>query len=282
VALITGASAGIGLSTAGALHRAGWEVIGASRRGSDAEAWASMRMDVDDDGSVREGFERVEADHGRLDALVAGAGWGLAGPVEQTTVTDGKDQFETNFWGAVRVVRAALPIMRRQGGGRIVLISSIGGVIGIPFQAFYSASKFAVEGYGEALAYEVAPFGIEVSLVQPGNVRTDFTGSRRKVAPGVGAGVAGAGAGAEEGEGEAAVVDPYADAVAKAVGLMERDEANGVPPDDVAAVIVRLLERSRPRRRVSVGKAGERVGLVAKRLMPFRTFERAAKSSLGV
>jgi NAD(P)-dependent dehydrogenase (short-subunit alcohol dehydrogenase family) len=267
VVLITGASAGIGLSTAGALHRAGWEVIGASRRGSDAEAWNSLRMDVDDDDSVREGIGRVEADHGRLDALVAGAGWGLAGPVEQTTVAEGKDQFETNFWGAVRVVQAALPIMRRQGGGRIVLISSIGGMIGIPFQAFYSASKFALEGYGEALAYEVAPFGIEVSLVQPGNVRTDFTGSRRKVAPSAG------------GPGD----DPYADAVAKAIGLMERDEANGVPPDDVAGVVVRLLERrGRPRRRVSVGKAGERVGLVAKRLMPFRTFERAAKSSLGV
>ncbi len=265
VALITGASAGIGLSTAGALHRAGWEVIGASRRGSDAEAWTSLRMDVDDDDSVREGFRRLEADYGRLDALVAGAGWGLAGPVEQTTVADGKDQFETNFWGAVRVVQAALPIMRRQGTGRIVLISSIGGVIGIPFQAFYSASKFAMEGYGEALAYEVAPFGIQVTLVQPGNVRTDFTASRRKVAP-------------SDPSGD----DPYADAVAKAVGLMERDEVNGVPPDDVAATVLRLLSRGRPPRRVSVGKAGERVGLVAKRLMPFRTFERAAKSSLGV
>ena len=111
------------------------------------------------------------AGHGRLDAVVACAGWGLAGAVEQTPMADAQDQFETNFWGAVRVVQQALPAMRRQGRGRIVLMSSIGGIVGHPFQAFYSASKFALEGYGEALAYEVAPFGIQVTLVEPGNVR---------------------------------------------------------------------------------------------------------------
>jgi short-subunit dehydrogenase len=153
--------------------------------------------------------------------------------------------------------------MRHQGSGRIVLISSIGGVIGLPFQAFYSASKFALEGYGEALAYEVAPFGIQVSLVQPGNVRTDFTQSRREVS---------------------APADDvsYGKAVTKAIGLMEHDEANGVPPDKVAVLVEKLLDSARPRRRVSVGKVGERVGLPAKRLLPYRVFEAAAKSSLGV
>jgi short-subunit dehydrogenase len=153
--------------------------------------------------------------------------------------------------------------MRAQGGGRIVLMSSIGGVIGIPFQAFYSAGKFALEGLGEALAYEVAPLGVQVTLVQPGNVKTDFTASRRTA--------------------QAAGGDPvYGAALAKAVGLMERDEANGVPAADVAAVVRRVLESRRPPRRVSVGKAGERAGLLAKRLLPFRAFEAAAKTSLGV
>ena len=143
-----------------------------------------------------------------------------------------------------------------------MLMSSIGGVIGIPFQAFYSASKFALEGLGEALAYEVAPFGVHVTLVEPGNVKTDFTASRRMAS--------------------AAGGDPvYRAAVAKAVGLMERDEANGVPAADVAAVVRRVLESRRPPQRVSVGKAGERVGLLAKRLLPFRAFQAAAKSSLG-
>jgi NAD(P)-dependent dehydrogenase (short-subunit alcohol dehydrogenase family) len=220
-------------------------------------------MDVDDDDSVRAGVEQVVAEHGRLNAVVACAGWGLAGAVEQTPIERAKHQIETNFWGAVRVVQAALPHMRRQGGGRVVLVSSIGGIVALPFQAFYSASKFALEGYGEALAYEVAPFGIGVTLVEPGNVRTDFTQNRLDVAP-------------PEGE------DAYADMVAKSVGLMERDEQNGVPPDAVAVAISRVLDSRRPPRRVSVGKPDERVGIIAKRLLPYRVFERAAKGSLGV
>jgi NAD(P)-dependent dehydrogenase (short-subunit alcohol dehydrogenase family) len=224
-------------------------------------------MDVDDDDSVRTGVEKVVAAHGRLTAVVAGAGWGLAGAVEQTPIDQAKRQLETNFWGVVRVVQAALPVMRRQGGGRVVLVSSIGGIVALPFQAFYSASKFALEGYGEALAYEVAPFGIEVTLVEPGNVRTEFTENRLDVVPPEG-----------EGEGE----DAYADMVAKSVGLMEHDEQNGVPPADVATVIARALERRRPPRRVSVGRPDERVGIIAKRLLPARVFAWAAKGSLGV
>jgi NAD(P)-dependent dehydrogenase (short-subunit alcohol dehydrogenase family) len=263
VVLITGTSAGIGLETAGQLAGRGWTVVGASRRGTAGTGWDPLVMDVDDDGSVQSGVDGVTAAHGRLDAVVACAGWGLSGPVEQTPIAEAKAQVETNFWGVVRVVQAALPIMRRQGSGRLVLVSSIGGIVGIPFQAFYSASKFALEGYGESLAYEVAPFGIEVTLVEPGNVRTEFTGSRRKVVPPGGD-------------------DPYGTMVTKAVGLMERDEVNGVPASDVATVITQVLESRRPRRRVSVGKMGERVGIIAKRLIPFRVFERAAKGSLGV
>jgi NAD(P)-dependent dehydrogenase (short-subunit alcohol dehydrogenase family) len=220
-------------------------------------------MDVDDDGSVADGMAAVVDEHGRLDAVVACAGWGLAGPVEQTPISDARDQLETNFWGAARVVRAALPTMRAAGGGRVVLISSIGGALGIPFQAFYSASKFALEGYGEALAYEVAPFGVHVTLVEPGNVRTDFTASRRDVAVPGG-------------------LDPYAAASAKAVRKMEEDERNGVPPDDVARVVAKVLRAARPPRRASVGKLGERVGIIGKRLLPFRVFEAAAKDSLGI
>jgi NAD(P)-dependent dehydrogenase (short-subunit alcohol dehydrogenase family) len=261
--LITGASAGIGRATAARLHRAGWMVIGASRRGTSAGEWPGTVMDVDDDESVRTGIANVLAEHGRIDALVANAGWGLAGAVEQTPIEDAKAQLETNFFGAARCVHGVLPGMRAAGSGRILLVSSIGGVIGIPFQAYYSASKFALEGYGEALAYEVSPFGIEVTLVQPGNMRTDFTSNRREVAGPPGD-------------------DPYAVQVKKAVKLMERDEARGAPPESVAATIQRVLESNRPPRRVSVGKLEERVGVLAKRLLPFRVFEKAAKGSLGV
>lgn len=263
VVLITGASAGIGRACADRLHRAGWTVVGASRRGTSVGGWTPMVMDVDDDGSVAEGVAGVFREHGRLDAVVASAGWGLAGSVEQTPIAEAKAQLETNFWGAVRLVQAALPAMRARGTGRLVLIGSIGGMIGIPFQAFYTASKFAMEGYAEALAYEVAPFDITVTVVEPGNVRTDFTASRKAVRP-------------PDGD------DPYAAVVAKAVGVMERDEANGVEPVAVAVVVERVLAAARPPRRVSVGKFGERIGIMAKRLMPYRLFEKAAKGSLGV
>jgi NAD(P)-dependent dehydrogenase (short-subunit alcohol dehydrogenase family) len=261
-ALVTGASAGIGRACAGQLHAAGWAVTGASRRGTADDGWTGLVMDVDDDASVRAGVTGLLAAGGRIDALVAAAGWGLAGAVEQCTMGEAKAQLETNFWGCVRVVQQVLPAMRAQGGGRIVLMSSIGGVIGIPFQAFYSASKFALEGLGEALAYEVAPFGVQVTLVQPGNVSTDFTASRRTA--------------------EAAGDPVYGAALTKAVAVMENDEANGVPAAQVAAVVRRVLESRRPPRRVSAGKAGERAGLLAKRLLPFRAFEAAAKGSLGV
>jgi NAD(P)-dependent dehydrogenase (short-subunit alcohol dehydrogenase family) len=204
----------------------------------------------------------VIREHGRLDAVVASAGWGLAGPVELTPIDEAKAQVETNFWGVVRVVQAALPTMREQQGGRLVLVSSLGGLIALPFQAFYSASKYALEGYAEGLAYEVAPFGVHVTLVEPGNIRTDFTASRHTIAEDPGG--------------------AYAQAAKKAITLMEKDEMHGAPPETAAAVVQRVLEAKRPRRRVSVGKVGERIGIPAKRLLPHRLFEIAAGSSLGV
>ena len=239
-ALVTGASAGIGRACAEELHAAGWAVTGASRRGTTSGGWTGLVMDVDDDDSVQAGVAGMLAG-GRIDALVASAGWGLAGAVEHCTIGEAQAQLETNLWGCVRVLQQVLPAMRAQGGGRIVLMSSI----------------------GEALAYEVAPLGVHVTLVEPGNVKTDFTASRRMA--------------------RAAGGDPvYGAALAAAVGLMERDEENGVPAADVAAVVRRVLESRRPPRRASVGKAGERAGLLAKRLLPFRVFEAAARSSLGV
>jgi NAD(P)-dependent dehydrogenase (short-subunit alcohol dehydrogenase family) len=263
VALVTGASAGIGRACADRLAAAGWTVTGASRRGTGGAAWTGLVMDVNDDAAVQAGVAAIIEREGRVDALVAAAGWGIAGAAEHTSIAEAKAQFETNFWGCVRVVQALLPQMRKQGRGRIVLISSIGGVIGIPFQAYYSASKFALEGFAEALAYEVAPFGVQVTLVQPGNIATDFTASRQV---------------AEASQGDAA----YAAAMTRAVSVMEHDEANGAPAATVAATVQRVLDASRAPRRVSVGKAAERAGLIAKRLLPFRVFEAAARGSLGV
>ena len=262
VVLVTGASAGIGWACADHLARSGWTVVGASRRGTSGGGWRGMVMDVDDDASVSAGVAGILEDHGHIDALLACAGWGLAGAAEQTSLAEAKAQFETNFWGIVRVANAVLPIFRRQRYGRLVFMSSLGGLFGIPFQSFYSASKFALEGYGESLAYEVAPFGIHVTLIEPGNFRTDFTQSRRKI--------------------EVAGDDPYAAAQTKAIEVMERDEMKGANPKDVAKVAERVLVSARPPRRVSVGKFDERIGVLGKRILPFRVFEWAAKGPLGV
>ncbi|MEI7778613.1 MAG: SDR family oxidoreductase [Actinomycetes bacterium] len=259
--LVTGASAGIGHATAELLAGQGWTVVGASRRGTGGSGWTGTTIDVDSDDSVEAGIAALLVDHPHVDAVVVAAGWGLAGPVETTSIEEAKAQVETNFWGAVRTVNALLPHFRAQRAGRIVLVSSIGGLIAIPFQAYYSASKFAMEGWAEALAYEVAPFNIDVTLIEPGNFKTDFTASRRNAA-------------APAGE--------YADALTYAIEIMERDEQNGADPAAVAQLIATQLDAKRPRRRVSVGKSGERIGLVAKRVLPHKLFEMAAKDALGV
>jgi len=263
VAFITGASSGIGRACAERLAASGWTVAGASRRGTGGSGWAGLVANVDDDAAVQSAVETVAASSGRIDALIACAGYTLAGAAECTLVAEAKAQFETNFWGCVRAVQAVLPHMRRQQGGRIVLISSIGGAVGLPFQAFYSASKFALEGFAEALAYEVAPFGVHVTLVEPGNIATNATANRVRSSGDVGSAA-------------------YAAALAKAVTTMERDEVSGPPAEIVAAAVQRVLDSARPPLRVSVGRPGERVALVAKRLLPFRVFRAAAKSGLGV
>ncbi len=263
VALVTGASAGIGRAIADRLAEGGWTVFGASRRGTDGAAWDGLVMDVDDDDSVARGVAGILDGHGRVDAVIACAGFGVAGPSETTHAVEARAQLETNYWGAVRTVHAVLPSMRGRGRGRIVLISSIGGVVALPFQSFYSASKFALEGWGEALAYEVAPFGLDVTLVQPGNVATEFTDNRRTVALD------------DTGTG-------YGDAASRAIDTMAADERRGISPDTVARAVAKVLGQRRPPRRVSVGRPTERIGLLAKRLLPARVFEAAARGSLGV
>lgn len=261
VILITGASSGLGRACADALHAEGWTVVGASRRATGT-GWQPLAMDVDDDGSVEAGVRAVLEEHGRIDAVLTAAGWGLSGPVETTPLTRAKAQLETNFWGTVRVVRQVLPHMRAAGRGHVLIMSSLGGLVGLPFQAYYSASKFALEGFAEGLAYEVEPFGIAVTLIEPGNAATGFTDNRQRTDP--------------------QPSGPYARANAGAVAAMEDDERNGIPAQDVADAVVRVLASRTPARRVPVGRVPERLGAFSKRLMPHRLFERLARGTLGL
>jgi NAD(P)-dependent dehydrogenase (short-subunit alcohol dehydrogenase family) len=264
VILITGASSGIGKACAEFLHQQGDRVYGTSRRAPCAVALQAVPeprrpafdlipLDVTSDESVERAIGIVTAREGRIDAVVNNAGFGLAGAVETTTIEEAREQFETNFFGTMRVCRAVLPIMRQQGHGHILNVSSIAGRIGIPFQALYGASKFAVEGFTEALRMEVAPFGIRVVLVEPGDFHTGFTASRRMT------------------HGPAS--GPYAARQARALAVMEHDEMHGATPESVGRLVHRILMNRSPAVRYTVGPASETLALALKRLAPSCLFE---------
>lgn len=182
IAVITGVSSGIGEATARRLVQTGFAVFGSRRSASserDAHGITLFPMDVCSDDSVLRGIDFVIEKAGRIDLLINNAGYALDGATEETSIEEAKDQFETNFFGTARVIQRVLPIMRNQRSGHIVNVSSVVGLFAVPFWGFYSASKFALEGYTEALRHELKPFGIRVSLVEPGFTRTDFLGHGR-------------------------------------------------------------------------------------------------------
>jgi NAD(P)-dependent dehydrogenase (short-subunit alcohol dehydrogenase family) len=264
VVLVTGASSGFGKACAELLFARGCRVYGTSRQAPRAlvEARTSdlapllrlIPLDVTSDASVEAAVGLVLACEGRIDALVNNAGYGLAGAAELTTIEEAREQFETNFFGTMRVCRAVLPIMRQQGRGHILNVSSIAGRIGIPFQALYCASKFAVEGFTEALRMEVAPLGVRVVLIEPGDFRTGFTASRRMARD---------------------VASPvYSTRQAKALAVMEHDEMHGTPPEAAARLVHRVITSRSPRARYAVGPPSELLALALRRFAPGGLFER--------
>jgi NAD(P)-dependent dehydrogenase (short-subunit alcohol dehydrogenase family) len=173
VALITGASSGFGLEAAKALALRGWRVFGTSRHAKDDTDGIEMTvLDVCDGESIRRCVEAVVGRAGRIDLLVNNAGYGLYGFAEEAAGEQVCEIFETNFFGLVNMTAAVLPVMRSQRSGRIINVGSLGGLVGMPYRAFYSATKYAIEGYSESLSYEVVPFDIKVSVVEPGFFRT--------------------------------------------------------------------------------------------------------------
>jgi NAD(P)-dependent dehydrogenase (short-subunit alcohol dehydrogenase family) len=221
-------------------------------------------MDVGDEGSVGDGVAHVLEEAGRIDAVVNCAGFGIAGAVEDTSIEEAKGQFDTNFFGVLRVCRAVLPSMRERKRGTIVNVSSIAGLVSLPFQAFYSASKFALEGMTEALRMEVRPFGIHVVLVEPGDTRTQFTANRRRTA--------------------AALCEhsPYRAAFAEAMGVVETEEMAGVDPGPVAKVVSRAVHASAPDLRYTVGPAMQRLAPLIRGVLPFSVYESLMRKHYGV
>ncbi len=218
VAVVTGGSSGIGRAAAEHLVGHGCTVYEFSRTGEDFDAVRHIGTDVTDETSVCAAVEQVIAREGRIDILLNNAGFGISGAAEFTPVEEAKRQLECNFWGMVRVTRAVLPHMRAQGGGRIVNTSSVAALTPIPFQAYYSVSKAAVNSFTMSLANEVRPFGISVCAVMPGDTRTGFTDARSR---------------SVEGD------EAYGGRIARSVARMEKDERGGASPAGVGALIGR-------------------------------------------
>jgi NAD(P)-dependent dehydrogenase (short-subunit alcohol dehydrogenase family) len=177
VALVTGASSGIGEAAARALVEAGFTVYGTSRRavaGEEREAVTFLPLDVTDDESVAGAVREVLGRSGRIDVLVNNAGLGIAGAAEESSIEQARALFDTNVFGSIRMTRAVLPQMREQGSGRIINVSSVLGLVPAPFGALYAATKHAIEGYSESLDHEVREHGIRVLLVEPAYTRTSF------------------------------------------------------------------------------------------------------------
>jgi NAD(P)-dependent dehydrogenase (short-subunit alcohol dehydrogenase family) len=255
VVLITGASRGIGRAIALHLAGAGYRVFGTSR-GPLEEGdlpFELLPLDVGDEESVRRCVRAVLERAGRIDVLVNNVGHMLVGAAEETSEGELQHEFTANFFGAARVIRAAVPHMRAAGGGTIISMSSIGGLLATPYTSAYSASKHALEGYSEALRYELAPFGISVSLVEPGPVKTQTVDrSVRQVASPV------------------ADYEEARSRVFQALGPEARQ--GGVEEAAIAAVVARIIAERRPRLRYAVGRQAALLPLV-KGLLPHRTFE---------
>lgn len=178
VILITGATSGIGFDAARFFAEKGHKVYGTGRKPEEG-GWGfeMLTMDITDDAAVAAGFERIKQEAGRLDVLVNNAGAGMRGAIEESKPEDAMKLFDVNVAGPLRCIRAALPMMREQGGGTIVNVSSLVGLIAFPWSGIYSASKFALEGMTQALRIEVAQFGVRVFMVNPGRTISNFAGS---------------------------------------------------------------------------------------------------------
>src|SRR5438067_9288448 len=180
VALVTGASSGIGQATAELLAAHGFTVFGTSRtprEGTRSYTW--LPLDVRSDDSVQTAVQSLLAQAGRIDLLVNNAGYVQFGAIEESSVADAQAQLDTNLFGVIRMLKAVLPVMRQQGSGRIINISSIVGHVAAPYGGLYATSKFALEGLSEALSEEVCPFGVTVSIIKPGFANTPIVSQTR-------------------------------------------------------------------------------------------------------
>ncbi len=265
VVLITGASSGFGQACAQLLSQKDYRVFGTSRNASfndqtnrdnaNASPFQMIPMDVQDQSSVETGMDYIFKQTGRIDIVINNAGIAIAGSIEDTSIDEFKIQFETNFFGTVRLCHAVLPHMRKQQVGYIVNIGSLAGVIGLPFQGVYSASKHALEGLTEALRMEVKPFGICVSLIEPGDFKTSITQNRIFTTA-------------------SKHNSAYTEKFQTALSLMEKSEMAGPSPDKLAVLVEKIINHPSPKVRYTIGNVDQKLSALLKRLVPASVFEK--------
>ena len=245
--LVTGASTGIGFSTAQLLAQQGFTVFAGVRNDADAqklnsahERIRSIRLDVEDEAQIAAAAQTIASAGVPLAGVVNNAGIAVAGPLEYLPVSQLRRQFEINVFGAIAVTQAVLPLLR-QSHGRVIFMSSVSGVIAPPFIGAYAGSKFALEAMADALRMELSQFGIAVVLIQPGNVRTPIWHKGRQNKAHIVASM------------PAAATEHYADALDSLERVTEREERTGIEPEDVARFVLRALTEPRPRARYAVG-----------------------------
>ncbi len=264
VILITGISSGFGKETAALLAKKGHIVFGTVRKLAEKDQLVhTLQMDLMDQDSITKAVQTVVQKEGRIDVLINNAGMHTGGPIETLPIEFVKMQMDTNFLGLVLLTREVLPVMRKQGGGTIINFGSIGGLMGLPFQGFYSASKFAIEGFSEALRMEVKQFNINVVVINPGDFHTSNSANRRGFL-----------ADSES--------DPYKTQFTKTLAVIESDEAKGWAPEILAKKIVKIVECKNPKQRYVIASLEQKLAVVLKYILPGKLFGKILESHYGI
>ena len=253
IALVTGSSSGIGYETSLRLAQNGiytyasmrnlsksGEILGYAKRNN--LPLKTLRLDITDEESISGAIDKIIAEKKRIDIIVNNAGYSLLGPLEQLDIDEIKDEFETNFFGIIRLIQSALPIMRKQGYGRIINISSLAGRIGLPLSSAYVSSKFALEGLVESLRYEVQPFGIHVILIEPGVIKTNFVNNMK-----VGRNVI---TSSNTNNG----ISPYVEILQKRISAFKPRFEKGLAASKVADMVLEAVTADNPKVRYLVGE----------------------------
>ncbi|WP_082886358.1 SDR family oxidoreductase [Flavisolibacter tropicus] len=258
VIIVTGASTGLGESIANHLANKGHIVYGTSRNiEGQAKKFHTLNMDVTNTDSIENAVQRIIHEQGRIDVWVNNAGLGIASPIETLSITDASRVFDTNVIGVVRCCQAVLPHLRARRSGLIINISSIGSEMGLPYRGLYSASKAAVDRITEALRTELAPFGVQACIVQPGGVKTDINKNRIKV--------------------DLPADNVYKESFDITYQLIDDSVSAGLEPGVFATLIEQLLTAKEVKRCYRIGKPMEKLSVLLKRLLPASTFENMIK-----